>query len=32
VQLIDSLSAMDFPRTGVRVLRGGVIGRREGGQ
>jgi hypothetical protein len=30
VQLIDSLSALDFPRTGVRVLPGGAIGRREG--
>ena len=31
VQLIDSLSALDFPRTGVRVMRGGAIGRREVG-
>lgn len=27
--LIDSLSALDFPRTGVRVARGGWVGRRE---
>jgi poly-gamma-glutamate capsule biosynthesis protein CapA/YwtB (metallophosphatase superfamily) len=28
-QIIDSLSALDFPRTGVRVLPGGVVGRRD---
>jgi hypothetical protein len=27
--IVDSLSALDFPRTGVRVLRGGAIGRRR---
>jgi poly-gamma-glutamate capsule biosynthesis protein CapA/YwtB (metallophosphatase superfamily) len=29
-QLIDSLSALDFPRTGVRVLPGGLVVKREG--
>jgi hypothetical protein len=28
-QIVDSLSALDFPRTGVRVFRGGLIGRRD---
>ncbi|MFN2566038.1 MAG: CapA family protein [Gemmatimonadaceae bacterium] len=32
VQLVDSLSALDFPRTGVRVSPGGAIGRREEGR
>jgi hypothetical protein len=27
--LVDSLSALDFPRTGVRVARGGAVGRRD---
>jgi hypothetical protein len=27
--IVDSLSALDFPRTGVRVGRGGVVWRRE---
>jgi Bacterial capsule synthesis protein PGA_cap len=30
VAIIDSLSALDFPATGVRVFRGGAIGRRGG--
>jgi hypothetical protein len=29
VAIVDSLSALDFPRTGVRVFPGGLIGRRE---
>ncbi|MDQ3950835.1 MAG: CapA family protein [Gemmatimonadota bacterium] len=29
VVIVDSLSALDFPRTGVRVFPGGVIGRRD---
>ncbi len=29
-QLIDSLSALDFPRTGVRVMPGGAVVKREG--
>ena len=28
-QIVDSLSALDFPRSGVRVFRGGVVGRRD---
>jgi hypothetical protein len=28
-QIVDSLSALDFPRSGVRVFPGGAIGRRE---
>jgi hypothetical protein len=28
-QIIDSLSALDFPRTGVHVLPGGAVRRRE---
>jgi poly-gamma-glutamate capsule biosynthesis protein CapA/YwtB (metallophosphatase superfamily) len=27
--IVDSLSALDFPRTGVRVVPGGMMGRRE---
>jgi hypothetical protein len=29
VAIVDSLSALDFPRTGVRVGPGGVVGRRN---
>jgi hypothetical protein len=29
VVIVDSLSALDFPRTGVRVFPSGVIGRRD---
>jgi hypothetical protein len=27
--IVDSLSALDFPRTGLRVFPGGAVGRRE---